>query len=163
MLSCYVPPFALPTYHSTPGAAWDVGALERYRTTQGCRRTSERGIRFSGSYCKSCDKRDQDQGPSEVGRGEKRGETQSRGGLNKQRTFVIKSRASAETFDGIRRSTFAIRLYVAGTRHQRTPVSTRAPGRMGKRNKKDKPLYPDISSNGGEPTINSYVSTPSAQ
>jgi len=41
---------------------------------------------------------------------------------------VIKSRASAETFDGIRRSTFAIRLYVA-TRHQRTPVSTRAPGR----------------------------------
>ena len=38
-----------------------------------------------------------------------------RGGLNKKRTFVIKSRASVETFDGIRRSTFAIRLYVAGT------------------------------------------------
>ena len=41
--------------------------------------------------------------------------TESRGGLNKERTFVIRSRASAETFDGIRRSTFAIRLYVAGT------------------------------------------------
>jgi hypothetical protein len=40
---------------------------------------------------------------------------ESRGGLNGERTFVIKSRASAETFDGIRRSTFAIRLYVAGT------------------------------------------------
>ena len=38
---------------------------------------------------------------------------ESRGGLNEIPTFVIKSRASAETFDGIRRSTFAIRLYVA--------------------------------------------------
>ena len=29
----------------------------RYRTIQGWRRTSERGRRFSGSYCKSCNKR----------------------------------------------------------------------------------------------------------
>jgi hypothetical protein len=75
-------------------------------------------------------KRDQDQRPSEKKRGRKwarQPQSVCRGGLNKERTFVIKSRASAETFDGIRRSTFAIRLYVAGTRHQRTPVSTRAP------------------------------------
>lgn len=50
-----------------------------------------------------------------TGGGTGKAKTESRGGPNKKRTFVIKSRASAETFDGIRRSTFAIRLYVAGT------------------------------------------------
>ena len=69
-------------------------------------------------------KRDRDQAPVRGQKGKKkRGrrngawkktEGRARGGLNKKRTFVIKSRASAETFDGIRRSTFAIRLYVAG-------------------------------------------------
>ena len=47
--------------------------------------------------------------------------------LDPGRTFTIRSRASADTFDGIRRSTFAIRLYVAARSDQRDPVSTRAP------------------------------------
>jgi hypothetical protein len=88
-----------------------VGVFVRYRTTQGCLRTSERARRFSASYCKSCGA-DQMISACCLQR-------------EQERTFVIKSRASAETFGGIRRSTFAIRLYVAA--RSVTPVSTRAP------------------------------------
>lgn len=78
--------------------AWGEGVFARYRTTQGCRRTSKRGNRFSGSYCKSCNTVKK---------------ITFRRTKAEEPTFVIKSRASAETLDGIRRSTFAIRLYVA--------------------------------------------------
>jgi hypothetical protein len=99
---------ASPTvaYHS---ATSGVGVFARYRRTQGCLRTSVRARRFSGSYCKSCggqiewsalmSKQNRvDEGRAGKGKGQAR------------RTLAIKSRASAETFGGMRRSTFAIRL-----------------------------------------------------
>lgn len=44
------------------------------------------------------------------GKGLGKAQTKKGRGPDQERTFTIKSRASAETFGGIRRSTFAIRL-----------------------------------------------------